>query len=163
MVDYQVLPDEEEGIIADNRPIKLSPQEKYPHVNKKEAELLGLLDDTMENAILTFVPPLLEEADEPVKSSSLKELFFSLKIPTMTFIGIVIGALGLILLENHIIQLLYPYFSAIAMFVGSIPTQKQKFSDVFMCIEEKVGTTVTDIYGQIDAIAGEVRSSLSFG
>mmetsp|Transcript_7747 Transcript_7747/g.11442 ORF Transcript_7747/g.11442 Transcript_7747/m.11442 type:complete len:450 (+) Transcript_7747:124-1473(+) len=152
---YEPIPDVEEGVATEQAvpPPKISPQEKYPQASEKEAELLGMLDDVIENAIPKFDPPLL--AVESVSEGAAKDLpglIAAIKIPAAVFVAAVLGALMFIALDNPIAIALYPYISTIMTFLGTLPALKARFSDTASLLLGQVDSTITTIKSKIDAV-----------
>ena len=149
MADYEPIPDIEEGTTDDKT------TNKYPNANEQEAKLLNLLDEVIENAIPEFKPPLLPVGS--VEGSEISDLIASLKIPTLALIGVISGALLVIIMDSPIAKLLYPYVQAILLFISSIPALKKSFAGAALLILINVDSKITAVFDQIDAMSDKVN------
>ena len=159
--DYAPIPDVEEGTtIPDSAPDPLiALAEKYPEANEHELAFLGALDDAIEKAKPTVTLPTIKAQDLGPPDSP-QEFLESIRIPSVAFGASFVSALIVMATNSRIFIALFPYYSCILLFVGSIPPMKERFSKqaavIFDGIESKKREVVTKIDGVCTTAVGFV-------
>lgn len=174
MKDYQPIPDVEAGIIksvetTSNGSTKqetgvrnLTPQEKYPKVNKDEAQLLSLIDGAIDNPIPALDPPqlkisLLEVADSFDWAMWIKDILLAMKVPILAGIAALGGAIINATLNSPTSHKLFPYFSAIVIFLSTIPPIHERFIDTFELMSFQINSTASLVFMKVDDVANQVK------
>lgn len=161
---YGSIPDVEAGYVEDGTSAtslspKLSPEElqaKYPAANEKEAELLGMLDEVIENSTPELKPPLLQvESFKDGAPREIGELIVALKIPAAAFVSCVAMAFVFIAMNNPLAYALYPYITCITIFLSTVPALRARFSESCKTILTKIDSTKAVVVGQIDGVANK--------
>lgn len=112
------------------RGLRYEIERKYPFLNEKQVELVGTLDEAIDNSIPRVNLPRLK-IDNLEKELSKNEFWGLLKLPAITFCLTVPFAAMVIVLENATLGKFYPFLVTMIAFCASVPSIVLRYNEYF--------------------------------
>lgn len=172
-------PDKEKEDPAKRRSeIRARLRERYPYLNQQQIELVGVLDDAIDNAIpKVHLPRLAIKKFEG--SLTCRGFFSAIKLPLLVYIATVSAAVAFVLINNPTVANLYPYIVTVVTFLSSTPVikgrcdryyemasslmgkAKQKVAPAVDNLEERATNIVSLARNKLDQFLASIRVELN--